>query len=94
MGKKKDLCFALKQGTIQTENFQFQCLLIIKTCFANFLNKVLKKEKEYNIATQQLYLGRLFVMLMELYCTVKHYLSQMSKTKASSYFMSAMPFQC
>ena len=92
-GKKKKLCFAWKQARMQTANFQFQYLLVIKTYFANFSNKVLKKEEEYNIATRQLYLWRLFVGLMELYCTVNYYLLQMSKPNPSSCFMSAILFQ-
>jgi len=34
--EKKKKSFALKQGKMQTENFQFQYLLVIKRYFADF----------------------------------------------------------
>ena len=35
-GEEKKKSFALKQGKMQTENFQFQYLLVIKRYFADF----------------------------------------------------------
>lgn len=74
---------------MQTENFQFQYLLVIKTYFANFSNKILKKEEEYNTATQQLYFWRLFVVLMELYCKILLLADEQNKGKVLFYECNA-----